>query len=265
MPEWLIEKTYEPIRLAFVRVPVVTLRTVVPEIVLAVSVAAIVVIPRAAPVAVLPLIVAAVVEEVQVDSAVQSDVEVLVPLVNVPKAVNAFVPPTAMAGPFGDTASPVSWSTDTVAVPVFVLSLARVAVTVIGPGLVTGFGAVYRPEVESMLPGAVEGIDQVTAAVELVTTAVNWSVPPGTTVDEAADAVMVTVGGVIVPPPFDELPPHAAIPARAARTRLHDPSLEHIGTYHSSRTDPARAISDTTTNRRRPGVSLNDSPTASSG
>src|SRR5580704_6122148 len=128
--------------------------------------------PVAIALAVLPATVAtALLEDVHVDSGVQSDVDRLVPLVNVPVAVNGSDAPTSSVGPFGATVSDCSISTATVALDDWVGSETRVALTCGCTGLGTEAGAVYRPLV-STVPGPVT-VQVTLVRAELFTAALN--------------------------------------------------------------------------------------------
>jgi hypothetical protein len=119
------------------------------------------------------MVATAVFDEAHV-TLVQGAVVVLVPSVNDPVAVKFSLLLTASDPPLGETLMPVSWTTVAVAAPVLVLSEARVAVACTVPGAVTAVGAVYRPELASMVPGSDEPIAQVTVvAVVPVTVALN--------------------------------------------------------------------------------------------
>ena len=142
-----------------------------------VSVAVIVVTPGVAVELTTPadVIVATVVfDEVHEALLVQGAVVVFVPSVNDPVAVKFSLLLTARDPPRGDTLMPVSWTSVAVAAPVFVLSEDNVAVACTVAGALTAVGAVYRPELASMLPGSDEPIAQVTVvAVVPVTVALN--------------------------------------------------------------------------------------------
>lgn len=217
-------------------VPAVTLSTVDPLIVPPkVSVAVIVVTPSVVVEVATPadeMVATAVFDEVHVTLLVQSAVVVLVPSVNDPVAVKFSVLLTASDAPLGDTVMPVSWTSVAVAAPVFVLSETNVAVAWIVAGALTAVGAVYTPELASMLPGSEDPSDQVTVVEDVpVTAALNGSVPPGTTVEVPAVAVTVTGGGGGGgPPPLFE-PLQAVIAARTATTRKPENSLERIGIF----------------------------------
>src|ERR1700722_7488779 len=127
------------------RVPALTFRAAFPIFVVSpVSVAVMLVTPVAIELAIPvdAMVATAVFEEAQVTLFDQLAVEVFVPSVNVPDAENASVLLTAMVGPIGEIVTPVSCRRSNAALPVLVVSAVDVAVTVIGPGAVTGFGAV---------------------------------------------------------------------------------------------------------------------------
>src|SRR5208282_1699034 len=132
-----------------------------------------VVTPAATPVATFPETVAvAGLEDVHVTSGVQSAVDVVVPLVNVPRAENVSFAPTASVGPLGEMASDCRASRSTAPFEVCVVSEVKVAVTCAFCGVGSELGAVYRPEL-LMLP-LPEVTAQVTAVwAELVTVTEN--------------------------------------------------------------------------------------------